>query len=301
MQPEPVDLLAQVLLLRAASVDAQGPAGVVGGHLGEGVHQPVVPLDGDEPAGGDDDPGVEGGAFDGAGPDAVGHAHDGGADVGQGGAVLGGVGLGDGDVGVQSGDGPRLVGAQRFAVLVEAQVLLADAEVAVAAVAGEVAVEVRAGGDDHVGLGVGEEAADACVLEPGVGQVPGGPAVREHRAGPLGERVVALVAGGSFPQVDQRGQPDARIERECRFGAGAVDADDLDVVPVGERGREVGRRADGATDTEGVVDQKSDLHMWFPWKPPGRGRHRAGRSGNARGHGCHMVGDRRMSDGTKNE
>ncbi len=258
VEAEPVDLGAQLRLLGAAAVEAELPVGVGGGDRGPGGDQQVVALDGDEPAGGDDELGGGVGGLDLGRGAAVRNADDLRLDAGELLPVGDGVGLGDGGEGVEVRDGRVLVGADGRLVGAVDAVFLADAQVAVLPELGEVHHEAGAGGDDDVGVGRGEVVGDAPVGE--------GAEVRALRldgwdvlAVLLEQRVVDVGAllGALVDEVDQ---PDLGVQGQSGLLAASDDGDDLHVVPGGEGARDVERGADGAADAVRVLQKERDLH-----------------------------------------
>ncbi len=195
--------------------------------------------------------------------------------------MLGGVGPGDGHEGVEPGQRPVAVDPHRAGVSAQEKVLLAGAQIAVAAaVPGQMTGEDRAGRDDDVGVGRPQEGGDPLVGEAGRGHRAGRHAgVRPHRGGRARPGRGPLAARGAGAPVDERAQADPGGGRQQRVVAGPVDGDHLDLGPQAGQGRTgVGGGTDGAAHAVGVVHQEGDLHpsppnaTWAPRRPAAGGR-----------------------------
>jgi hypothetical protein len=139
--------------------------------------------------------------------------------------------------------------------------LLTDLDLGFRGERGEVGDQARAGRDDRVGVGSAQVAA-VTVLD--VTVVVGGPEVR------FGVDLRRLAAAGRVrhavrvpgPGVDQRHQPDRRVDRKFGHVAPAYGAQDLDVVATcRQRGAQIERRLDRSADAKGIVDQEKHLHV----------------------------------------
>jgi hypothetical protein len=235
----------------------------------ERLQQAVVALDLDQAARGDDESALSVGRLDVHGGHGVGDAGDQGvalcglgAAAADGRAVVGGVGVGDGDEGVEPRDGRVLVGAHMLAVHGMGEVFLADAQIAVAAVCREIVVDLGAGRDDDVGVGLAQILLDAHIAEVcGDAPLQMVGALGEAVAGLAEAGVVAVVAALGPAQFQQVGHLDPRVEGESGVADRTAETDDLDRVAVGEGTGEIHRGADRSADSVGIVQQKGDFHL----------------------------------------
>ncbi len=133
--------------------------------------------------------------------------------------------------------------------------LLADADGTAPGLLGDVHIEAGAGADDHIAVQGAQMLGDPPVGEGAVllvAPLGGG----EDGGGALLFGVVALVAGGVLAEVDEVAQAHVAARREDRLVAVAEHRDDLHVVLLGERARQVERRPDRPADAVRIVNKE---------------------------------------------